>query len=257
VLPLNFLLRLYFQSIDPLSLNKQGGDVGTQYRTGIYYLDDADLPIISQALADLIPEVNHPPVVEVGKVENYYLAEEYHQRYLQKNPDGYCHIPPLLFAKARQAKAYPRAEQKELKERLTPLQYMVTQEDFTEPPFTNEYWDFFDPGIYVDITNDDPLFASADKFKCTCGWASFSKPIDFAALVEQPDITHGMNRVEVRSKNADSHLGHVFQDGPQDRGGLRYCINSAAIRFVPLAEMAAQGYEELVPLVQAAVDKKT
>lgn len=257
ILPLNFLLRLYFQSINPLSLNQQGPDIGTQYRTGIYYLDEAERPLIEQALEDLIPEINRKPVVEVAPITNYYLAEEYHQRYLQKNPAGYCHIPEALFAKARQAKAYPRPEQAELKKRLTDLEYRVTQEDFTEPPFKNAYWDFFEAGIYVDIVNDEPLFLSVDKFKCSCGWASFSKPLDFKAIQELPDITHGMNRTEVRSKNADSHLGHVFNDGPKDRGGLRYCINSAAVRFVPLAEMAAQGYAELLPLLEATLDKKT
>ncbi|KQN92835.1 methionine sulfoxide reductase B [Sphingomonas sp. Leaf231] len=126
--------------------------------------------------------------------------------------------------------------------RLTPEQYYVTQESGTERPGTGEYLANKQAGIYVDIVSGEPLFASADKYESHCGWPSFTKPIDAAHVEELHDDTHGMVRIEVRSAGADSHLGHVFNDGPRDRGGLRYCINSAALRFVPREEMEAQGY---------------
>ncbi len=127
--------------------------------------------------------------------------------------------------------------------KLTPEQYRVTQQSGTERPGTGEYEHNKAPGIYVDIVSGEPLFASSDKFESGCGWPSFTKPIEPANVAEKRDMSHGMVRTEVRSKHADSHLGHVFDDGPQDRGGLRYCINSASLRFVPKERMAAEGYE--------------
>ena len=134
--------------------------------------------------------------------------------------------------------------------KLSPIEYAVTQENATERPFTGTYDDFYEKGIYVDIVSGEPLFASTDKYDAGCGWPSFSKPIDRKEIKEKADFSHGMHRVEDRSKEADSHLGHVFSDGPQDKGGLRYCINSAALRFVPLEEMAEQGYGEYTSLVE-------
>ncbi|MGM0123076.1 peptide methionine sulfoxide reductase MsrB [Enterococcus sp. AZ194] len=138
----------------------------------------------------------------------------------------------------------------ELKESLSPIEYAVTQENATERPFTGKYDDFYEKGIYVDIVSGEPLFVSTDKYDAGCGWPSFSKPIEKRGVKEKADFTHGMHRVEVRSKEGDSHLGHVFTDGPQDKGGLRYCINSAALRFVPLKKMAEEGYEAYVDLVK-------
>jgi peptide-methionine (R)-S-oxide reductase len=132
---------------------------------------------------------------------------------------------------------------------LTPMQYHVTQESGTERPWTGEYNDNKRPGIYVDIVSGEPLFASADKFESGCGWPSFTKPIEPAHVTEHRDMTHGMVRVEVRSRHGDSHLGHVFPDGPRDRGGLRYCINSAALRFIPLEDMEGEGYGDYIPQV--------
>ena len=126
--------------------------------------------------------------------------------------------------------------------KLTPEQYQVTQENGTEMPFSGEYNDHKEPGIYVDIVSGEPLFASSDKFESHCGWPSFTKPIEPANVAELRDTTHGMIRVEVRSKHGDSHLGHVFDDGPRDKGGLRYCINSASLRFIPRDRMEAEGY---------------
>ena len=134
--------------------------------------------------------------------------------------------------------------------KLTPMQYRVTQEGATERPFTGEYNDNKEAGIYVDIVSGEPLFASADKFESGCGWLSFTKPIVPANINELRDVTHGMIRTEVRSAHGDSHLGHVFDDGPADRGGLRYCINSASLRFVPRDEMEAQGYGDYLDQVE-------
>ena len=134
--------------------------------------------------------------------------------------------------------------------RLTPEQYRVTQQNGTERPFTGEYNDNKRPGIYVDIVSGEPLFASSDKFDSGCGWPSFTKPIEPANVRELQDGSHGMIRTEVRSQHGDSHLGHVFTDGPRDRGGLRYCINSAALRFIPREDMAAQGYGAFIEQVE-------
>jgi len=128
--------------------------------------------------------------------------------------------------------------------RLTPLQHRVTQEAATERPFDNEFNAHKERGLYVDVVSGEPLFTSMDKFDSGCGWPSFSKPVESANVIEKRDSTHGMIRTEVRSKHADSHLGHVFDDGPRDRGGLRYCINSAALRFIPLADLEKEGYGE-------------
>lgn len=255
VISLNFLMDLYFKTIDPTSLNKQGGDIGTQYRTGIYYTDKNDKQKIQEALEKLAKNFSNPIVIENEPLKNFYNAENYHQDYLEKNPTGYCHISPALFEIARNAKPTPEVKfkkmsEKELKENLTPLQYEVTQNNATERPFENEYWNEFREGIYVDITTGEPLFISTDKFESGCGWPSFSKPIDKKLTEEKLDTSYGMVRTEVRSKNGDSHLGHIFTDGPKEKGGLRYCINSASLKFIPKEEMAANGYEEYIKLLE-------
>lgn len=141
-------------------------------------------------------------------------------------------------------------EQEKLRQRLTPEAYAVTQENATEAPFTGQYDNFYQKGIYVDVVSGEALFSSADKYDAGCGWPAFAKPISRRQIREQADFSHGMHRVEVRSKVADSHLGHVFSDGPTELGGLRYCINSAALRFIPYEEMAAAGYGEYLDLVE-------
>lgn len=138
-------------------------------------------------------------------------------------------------------------EKKDLKKKLTPLQYYVTQENGTEPPFQNEYWDHEEEGIYVDVVSGEPLFSSLDKYDSGCGWPSFTQPIQKESILEKEDLSHGMIRTEVRSKLSDSHLGHVFPDGPKPTG-LRYCINSAALRFIPKAEMKKEGYGDYLYL---------
>jgi methionine-R-sulfoxide reductase len=140
-------------------------------------------------------------------------------------------------------------DKKELKGKLTPIQFHVTQENGTEPPFRNEFHDFKGKGIYVDIVSGEPLFSSQDKYDSGCGWPSFTKPITM--IIEKRDLSHGMMRIEVRSKEADSHLGHVFTDGPKDKGGLRYCINSASLRFIPLENLIEEGYESYLALFEA------
>lgn len=146
------------------------------------------------------------------------------------------------------SKEYKKSDKGFLKDNLTSLQYKVVMENGTEPPFQNEYWNNFREGIYVDITTGEPLFTSRDKFESGCGWPSFTKPIDSEVLLEKTDTTHGMHRTEVRSRLGDAHMGHVFTDGPMEKGGLRYCINSAAVRFVPVEEMEKEGYGHLLPL---------
>ncbi|NLY85694.1 MAG: peptide-methionine (R)-S-oxide reductase MsrB [Tissierellia bacterium] len=143
---------------------------------------------------------------------------------------------------------YKKPSKEELKRKLSPIQYRVTQEDGTERPFDNEYWDHEEEGIYVDIVSGEPLFSSRDKYDAGCGWPSFTKPIDKDFIKEKLDTSHGMIRTEVRSKFADSHLGHVFPDGPKERGGLRYCINSAALRFIKKEDMEKEGYGEYLKL---------
>lgn len=139
----------------------------------------------------------------------------------------------------------------DLRDRLTPLQFEVTQNSATEPPFRNEFWNHHEPGLYVDIVSGEPLFSSLDKFDSMCGWPSFTKPLQQASILEKRDTSHGMIRTEVRSKEADSHLGHVFEDGPVDRGGLRYCINSAALRFIPKQDLEKEGYGDYLHLFEA------
>ncbi|QQK79430.1 peptide-methionine (R)-S-oxide reductase MsrB [Salicibibacter cibi] len=135
------------------------------------------------------------------------------------------------------------SDKKDIKERLTPLQYEVTQNDATERPFENEYWNHFEEGLYVDIVSGEPLFTSKEKFESNCGWPSFMNPLDDKGVKEKSDTSLGMRRTEVRSQGADSHLGHVFPDGPGENG-LRYCINSAALKFIPVRDLEKEGYEE-------------
>lgn len=242
------LLSIYFRSIDPTTFNRQGNDIGTQYRTGIYYTDDADLPVIEAFVAAVQRRHSDPLAVEVGKLENFYPAELYHQEYLYKNPGGYCHVDPALFeeVKARKAKNLDKTE---LRNRLTPLQWEVTQNGATERPFVNEYDHEFRKGIYVDITDGTPLFISSRKYNSGCGWPAFSRPIDPALITEHTDTSFGRVRTEVRSASSGAHLGHVFPDGPVDEGGMRYCINSASLRFIPEEEMEKEGYGDYLPLI--------
>jgi peptide-methionine (R)-S-oxide reductase len=147
-------------------------------------------------------------------------------------------------------KKYTKPTDEELRQKLTPMQYEVTQNEGTEPPFQNEFWDSHEEGLYVDVVSGEPLFSSKEKFDSHCGWASFYKPLEPENFVEKEDRKFGMRRVEVRSKHADSHLGHVFDDGPRELGGLRYCMNSASMRFIPVDKLEEEGYGEYLPLFE-------
>ncbi|RRD56478.1 bifunctional peptide-methionine (S)-S-oxide reductase MsrA/peptide-methionine (R)-S-oxide reductase MsrB [Comamonadaceae bacterium OH2545_COT-014] len=255
------VLQYYFRVIDPTSLNRQGNDRGTQYRTGIYYSDPAEKTVIAAALAAEQKKHAQPLVVENLPLAHFHEAEEYHQDYLAKNPNGYCHIDirkadePLQrpadttsqpaakpAAKPFDAATWRKPDDATLRRQLTPEQYRVTQNSGTEYAFSHAYDHLFEPGIYVDVVSGEPLFSSADKYDSGCGWPSFTRPIEKAAVTEHEDLSYNMRRVEVRSRAADSHLGHVFTDGPRDKGGLRYCINGASLRFVPRDRMDAEGY---------------
>ena len=248
---LDALLMAYFGVIDPTVRNRQGNDIGPQYQTGIYYTDEEAGKTVER-IAGLERERRTRFLVEIGPLQNFYPAEEYHQNYLQKNPGGYCHISPrklTLYSGLRiDPGRYPRPEEDTVREKLTPEQYRVTRENGTEPPFRNEYWDQFRRGIYVDVVTGEPLFSSADKFESGCGWPAFSRPIEAPALVERTDSSHGMIRTEVRSRAGNSHLGHVFFGEPGTPDGVRYCINSASLRFIPYEDMEREGYGDLMDL---------
>lgn len=283
LLPLQELLEQFFLTINPTQFNRQGNDYGSQYRSGIYYRDAAELPVIEKVIAAEQSKYPREIVTEVEELTKFFKAEEHHQKYLEKNPGGYCHVsfdtlpaghsilnefnggPGDESASAAEApsanetwapspeddeRVFIKPEKKTLSETLTSLQFYVTQEGGTEPPYLNEYDDEYRAGIYVDIVTGEPLFLSADKYDSGCGWPAFTKPIDPELILEKSDRSLGMSRVEVRSSLGDSHLGHVFTDGPKEQGGLRYCINSASLRFIPLEEMEKQGYAKWIPLVE-------
>ncbi|MBN2795846.1 MAG: bifunctional peptide-methionine (S)-S-oxide reductase MsrA/peptide-methionine (R)-S-oxide reductase MsrB [Clostridia bacterium] len=248
---LEVLLDYYFKVIDPTSLNKQGNDRGVQYRTGIYYVNEGDKAVIDEKIKSVQLAYSKPVVVEVEPLKHYYLAEEYHQDYLEKNPNGYCHIDLFTVEDVVIKKEwYPKPSDADLKEKLTEIQYEVTQNNNTERAFSNAYWDNFEPGLYVDVATGEPLFSSKDKFESGCGWPSFSKPISPEVVTYVQDTSFNMVRTEVRSRAGDSHLGHVFEDGPLELGGLRFCINSASIEFIPLEEMTQRGYGYLVHIIE-------
>ena len=248
---LDTLLKYYFRIIDPTSVNKQGNDRGIQYRTGIYYQNDEDKQIAIDAIKEEQKKYSRPIVIEVEKLKRFDKAEEEHQDYLKKNPNGYCHIN---LNKANEAiideKKYQKPSDEVLKEKLTDLEYQVTQNAATERAFTHEYDKNQEDGIYVDITTGEPLFSSKDKYDAGCGWPSFTKPIATEVVNYKQDNSHGMSRVEVRSRAGKAHLGHVFEDGPRAEGGLRYCINGASLRFIPYDKMDEEGYGEFKKYVK-------
>ncbi|MCB1858727.1 MAG: peptide-methionine (S)-S-oxide reductase MsrA [Gammaproteobacteria bacterium] len=266
------LVAALWRQIDPTDGKGQFSDRGLQYRPGIYYHDDTEREIAEQSAKEL-EESGHyqkPLAVEIVPFKAFYRAEEYHQDYYRKNPLRYRYYRSgsgrdrylekiwgdELHAKlpgVEQPAAdnttnpdqYLKPSAEEIKSRLTSLQYEVTQQEGTEPPFDNEYWDEKRQGIYVDIVTGEPLFSSRDKYRSGTGWPSFTKPISDSYIVQRTDYQLIYPRQEIRSKIGDSHLGHVFEDGPEPTG-LRYCLNSAALRFVPREEMAAQGYGGLL-----------
>ena len=254
IVALRILVRQFFKIIDPVSINRQGNDRGSQYRTGIYYISDEDLGPIQSVMFEIQKDCSQPLAVELEPLRNFYPAEDYHQNYLQNHPHGYCHID---FSTLHDLTTRPdgkvglRLAGEELKNTLTEEQYNVTQNSATEKPFTGKYYDNHEPGLYVDIVTGEPLFISFDKFDSGCGWPSFTKPVDSSAVTEHIDTGYGMRRTEVRSREGDSHLGHVFTDGPKESGGLRYCINSASLRFIPAGQMREEGYGAYLSLLNS------
>lgn len=256
------ILSIYYQSIDPTFINYKNDDQNAQYRTGIYFSDPKDERIIKESLDELQGDFFNPIVVECAPIKNFYRAEEEHQEYLMKNPSGYCHASHVMIDENAKAKAaqtfkdknFPRSKvygkpSEETLKNLSELQRDVTQNGATEPPYKNEYNYETRAGIYVDVTNGQPLFASTSKFDSGRGWPAFSKPIDSSFIEERKDFSFGMDRVEVRAKASGSHLGHVFdEEGLRKDCCLHYCINSAALRFIPRDKMQEEGYGEWLDL---------
>lgn len=222
IISLEEILENFYRIINPFSKNRQGPDIGTQYRTGIYWQEHSQRDTVLKFLAKKQKETDKKIVVEARAIGNFYPAEEYHQKYLEKNPQGYCHVDLNLI-------------DDEGFEHLTHEEYQITQLSLTEPPFSGKYDDFFEEGVYVDVVDGEILFSSEDKFDSGCGWPAFTKPISDDAITKNRDFSYGTTRVEVRSSKANSHLGHVFNDGPG--GSKRYCINSNALKFIPKDEI--------------------
>lgn len=260
VIDLEGILLYYFKVINPTSVNKQGNDVGSQYRTGIYYVNDEQRQVIDTVIEKEQEDYDEEIVVQVELLDNYYLAEEYHQDYLKKNPNGYCHIDlgvadeeleregSSIESNLVDESLYTKPSDEEIKATLAEDEFEITQNGGTERAYTSEYNDLYDDGIYVDIVTGEPLFSSTDKYDAGCGWPSFTKPIDTNVVKNKEDKSLGMTRIEIKSRVGDSHLGHVFDDGPKDKGGLRYCVNGASLRFIPLEDMRDEGYGYLESL---------
>ena len=241
------LLRIYWRQIDPTDGGGQFNDRGESYRPAIFYHSEEQRDAAERSKQEVEDSgrFDRPIEVDIRPAKTFWEAEDYHQDYYKKNPFRY-EMYRVGSGRAKFIKEAwsDRKKQQTLRERLTPMQYKVTQENGTEPPFKNEYWDEEREGLYVDIVDGTPLFTSHDKFQSNCGWPSFSRPIEEKRVDLNMDTTHHMVRTEVRSKQGDSHLGHVFDDGPKELGGLRYCINSAALRFIPVEELEEAGYGE-------------
>src|SRR5699024_6183967 len=245
IFPYEDLVELFWRQIDPTDDGGQFHDRGSSYQTAIFYHDDSQKQIAEKSKQALVDskKFKKPIVTPIIPAETFYEAEKEHQYYYKQN-----HFHYKLYKKGSGRQQFIEKNWKntydkaDLKNKLTEEQYYVTQENGTELPFRNEYWDHDEEGIYVDIVSGDVLFSSKDKFASDCGWPSFTKPVSGKKVTEKVDQTHGMVRTEIRSKEADSHLGHVFEDGPIEEGGLRYCMNSAALRFIKREDMEKEGY---------------
>ena len=250
IFPYEKLLGLFWQQIDPTDAGGQFHDRGSSYKPAIFYHSDQQKEAAEKSKAELAASgiFNKPIVTEILPATTFYEAEEKHQDYYKKMSFHYnMYKEGSGRAKFIREHWKTKKSDEELRQELTPIQYQVTKHNATEPPFQNEYWNHEEEGIYVDIISGEPLFSSKDKYDAGCGWPSFTKPLRQSEIEEKLDTTHGMRRIEVRSKTADSHLGHVFDDGPTPTGA-RYCINSASIRFVPKEKLKEEGYEQFLGL---------